>query len=142
VKNYSRFLFAALITVMLGGVAACDNAAENSKNIVLSTAAKVGKGAVDGSITEFTKAIKIDPKSARAYSGRGAVKFATGDNQGAIADFTKAIELDPKSAGSYTGRGTAKFGTGDIPGSVSDFANAAKLMIIAMINTGEEKTAP
>jgi hypothetical protein len=142
VKNYSRFLFSLLITVILGGVTACDNAAEHSKNIVLSTGAKVGKGAVDGSIAEYTKAIQIDPKSAKAYSGRGAVKFAIGDNQGAIADFTKAIELDPKSTESYTGRGTAKFGTGDIPGSVVDFTNAAKLMVTAMINKGEEKTPP
>ncbi|HWQ25264.1 MAG TPA: hypothetical protein VN367_00650 [Chlorobaculum sp.] len=131
-----------LVAVMLISVSACDNATENSKNILLSTGSKVGKEAVQGSIAEFSKAIHNDPESAKAYAGRGTVKFAIGDKPGAILDFTKAIELDPGSAGSFTGRGTAKFSSGDIPGAVGDFANAAMVMVTAMFSKTEEKSAP
>lgn len=140
-KNISRIFFALLIAVMLSSISACDNDVENSKNILLSTGAKVGKEAAQGSIAELSKVIQLDQKSAKAYAGRGTVKLAMGNNPGAIADFTKAIELDPKSAGSYTGRGTAKFSSGDLPGSVGDFMNAAKVMLIALVINTDEKSA-
>jgi len=123
-------------------VSACDNATENSKNILLGAGSKVGKEAVQGSIAEFSRVIRDDPRSAKAYAGRGTVKFAVGDKPGAIADFTKAIELDPESAGSFTGRGTARFSSGDLPGAVADFADAAKVMVTAMFSKTEEKSAP
>ncbi|NTW52613.1 MAG: hypothetical protein HGB22_08500 [Chlorobiaceae bacterium] len=141
-KTISRIFSGAMVSFMLLTATACDNAAENSKNIVVSTGAKVGKEAVQGSIAEFTKAIRRDPKSAKAYAGRGTVKIAMGDKPGAIADFTKAIELDPKSAGSYTGRGTSRFSSGDLPGAVGDFTEAAKVMLISMFSKGEEKSTP
>ncbi|NTU58265.1 MAG: hypothetical protein HGB00_05010 [Chlorobiaceae bacterium] len=141
-KTISHLFFGLMITLMLASVWGCENAPENSRNIVLSTGEKVGKEAVQGSIAEFSKAIRNDPKFAKAYAGRGAVKLATGDKAGAIADFTNAIELDPKSAGSYTGRGTAKIGAGDLPGAVGDFIHAAKVMVSAMFSSSEEKSNP
>ena len=64
---------------------ACYKAADESNSGLLSTSAKIGSGAVQGSITEFTKAIKLDSTSARVYAGRGALKYAMGDNKAAIA---------------------------------------------------------
>jgi tetratricopeptide (TPR) repeat protein len=114
-KNPLRALFLPLVAFMLLTSSACDNAADTSKNTLLSTGAKIGKDAMQGSMAEFTKAIKLDPKSAKAYAGRGALKYAMGDSKGAILDLTKAIELNPKSVSAYSGRGSAKFATGDTP---------------------------
>ncbi|HWR00786.1 MAG TPA: hypothetical protein VN371_02900 [Chlorobaculum sp.] len=141
-KTISRPLSGMFVAVMLISVSACDNATENTKNLLLSAGSKVGKEAVQGSIAEFSKGIQHDPKSAKAYAGRGTVKIAMGDKTGAIADFTKAIELDPESSGLYTGRGTARFSSGDVPGAIGDFTSAAKVMVMAMISKPEEKTAP
>ncbi len=141
-KTVSRIFSGAIVAAMFLTVAGCDNASENPKIIVLETGAKVGKEAVQGSITEFSKAIQHDPKSAKAYAGRGTVKIAMGDKPGSIADFTKAIELNPESVGSYSGRGAARFSSGDVPGAVGDFASAAKVMVISMISKPEEKPAP
>ncbi len=124
---YHSFLV-AFIAVMFTALSACDNASENSKNALLTTGEKIGNGALQGSLAEFTKAINLDPKSARAYAGRGALKYAMGDSKGAIADLTKAIELDPKSISAYSGRASAKFVAGDIPGATADFISAARLM--------------
>jgi tetratricopeptide (TPR) repeat protein len=54
----------------------------------------------------ITKALELDPRSARAYVARGVGNYylppAFGGGIGlAIADFKKAIELDPKSAEAY-----------------------------------------
>jgi tetratricopeptide (TPR) repeat protein len=43
----------------------------------------------------FDRAIKIDAKQARAWSGRARAKFYSGDYQGALKESSKAIELDP-----------------------------------------------
>jgi tetratricopeptide (TPR) repeat protein len=128
-KNPLRALFLPLVAFMLLTSSACDNAADTSKNTLLSTGAKIGKDAMQGSMAEFTKAIKLDPKSAKAYAGRGALKYAMGDSKGAILDLTKSIELNPKSVSAYSGRGSAKFATGDTPGAIADFISAGRLML-------------
>ena len=130
-RTLFQAIFVAIIAITLTSLSACDNAAENSKNALLTTGAKIGSGAMQGSLDEFTKAIKVDPKSARAYAGRGAIKYASGDSKGAIMDLTKAIELDPKSLTAYSGRGSAKFATGDIPGATADFISVARLMLFS-----------
>ena len=135
-KNRLRTHFIAIVAVALTSLSACDNAAENSKNALLTNGAKIGSGAMQGSLDEFTKAIKLDPKSARAYAGRGAIRYATGDSKGAIADLSKAIELDPKSVTAYSGRVSAKFATGDIAGGTADFISVARLALFSS-STGE-----
>ncbi len=129
--NLLRTLFLTIAALMLTTLSACDNAAENSKNAVLSSGAKIGSGAMQGSLDEFSKAIALDPKSGRVYAGRGALKYAMGDSKGAIADLSKAIELDPKSVTAYSGRGSAKFATGDIPGAMADFISVARLALFS-----------
>ncbi len=130
-KNSLRTLFIPVFALMLTSLSACDNAADTSKNALLTTGAKIGSGAMQGSLDEFTKAIKLDPKSAKAYAGRGALKYAMGDSKGAIADLSKAIELDPKSVTAYSGRGSAKFATGDVAGGTADFINVARLALFS-----------
>ncbi len=130
-KNPVRALFLPFVVLTFVAVSACDNATENSKNTLLNTGSKIGNSAIQGSIAEFTKAIKLDPKSAKAYAGRGALKYAMGDSKGAIADLSKAVELNPKSLTAYSGRGSAKFATGDIPGATADFISVGRLMLFS-----------
>jgi len=131
VKNTIRTLSFLFVALMVMTFSACDNVADESKDSLLSTSAKIGSGAVAGSIAEFSKAIKLDSTSAKVYAGRGAIKYATGDNKGAITDLTKAIELDPKSTTAYSARATAKFSEGDIPGAVADVISAGKIMVFS-----------
>ena len=130
-KKASRILSFSFIALMGMTVSACNNASDESKNSLLSTGAKIGGGAVEGSIAEFSKAIKLDSTSAKVYVGRAAVKYASGDNKGVITDLTKAIELNPKSATAYSARATAKFSEGDIPGAVADVISAGKIVVFS-----------
>jgi tetratricopeptide (TPR) repeat protein len=130
-KNLLHLFFLSLIVFILLSVSACDNAAENGKNELLRTGSIIGNSALQESIAACTRAISLDPKSAKAYASRGAFKYAMGDGKGAIRDLTKAIELNPKSAASYSGRGSAKLAAGDLPGAVADFVSVARLMLFS-----------
>ncbi|MCX6178836.1 MAG: hypothetical protein NT163_05640 [Chlorobiales bacterium] len=137
-KNSLRHLFTGIAAMTVLSFSACDNP-ESSKKAMLDTGAKVGNAVMQGSLTEFSKAIELEKQSAKAYASRGALKYTMGDRDGAIADFTKAIEINPKSVAAYSGRGTAKVTKGDIPGASADFIEAGKLMILAKLNPEAEK---
>jgi tetratricopeptide (TPR) repeat protein len=78
-------------------------------------------------IENFTKAIRLDPKNARAYCGSGTAYEHKGDHDSAIADYTEAIRLDPKLASAHYGRGTAYAHKGDYDKAIADFAEAVRL---------------
>ena len=61
-----------------------------------------------GSIKDFDKAVKLDPKYTDAYYNRGTSKMYMKDYKGAITDFDKAIELKPDFLNAFTNRGVAK----------------------------------
>jgi tetratricopeptide (TPR) repeat protein len=52
-------------------------------------------------ITEFTKAIEINPNNAEAYNARGIVYHYIGKYDQAIADYTKAVQVDPTHNKAY-----------------------------------------
>ncbi len=66
---------------------------------------KAGNGDYYGSISDYNKAIELNPKYALAYFNRGYSKNELKDYDGAIADYNKAIELDPNYATAYNNRG-------------------------------------
>ncbi len=63
--------------------------------------ASYDKGQYDQAISEFTKAIEIDPKDAEAYKDRGDTYELKGQYDRAISDYNKAIEIDPKVSLAY-----------------------------------------
>ena len=65
------------------------------------------KGDYDKAIADFTEAIRLNPKIAKAYNNRGLAYENKGDYDKAIADCTEAIRLDPKFAEAYHNRGAA-----------------------------------
>jgi len=75
-------------------------------------------------ITDFSKAIELEPDSKLAYLVyymQGLAKADIGDTAGAIADCDKAIELCPYFPGAYKLRGIVKEKKGDFEGAKKDF---------------------
>ena len=65
------------------------------------------KGVPVQPITDYTKAIELEPKAAVAYISRG-IGYLVGKQYGkAILNFSRAIEIAPKSAEAYYNRGEA-----------------------------------
>jgi tetratricopeptide (TPR) repeat protein len=64
-------------------------------------------GKHDQAISEFTKAINLDPENANnaaVYVSHGISYTKMGEYDKAIADFTKSIELKPDNDQAYLGR--------------------------------------
>ncbi len=78
-------------------------------------------------ISDFSRAIKVDPNSADAYCNRGAAYNQLGQEAWAIADLTKAIELDRKHAEAYNNRGNAYCDLGQYTKAISDLIKATEL---------------
>ena len=77
-----------------------------------------------GAISDYTKAINLDPDYAEAYTNRGAAKRLVKDYSGAISDCTKAINLTPDDFIAYNNRGNAKNNLNDFTGAISDYTKA------------------
>lgn len=84
---------------------------------------------VDQAIDNYSKAIKIDPKFAKAYNNRGAAYILKKQYDLAIADFTKAIELDPKNGKAYHNRAIVYSYQGETDKALQDLQKARRLGI-------------
>lgn len=65
------------------------------------------QGKYDLAISDFTKAIQLDPQYVAAYNNRGVVYKKQGKYDLSIADFATAIQINPQFAGAYSNRGLA-----------------------------------
>ena len=88
---------------------------------------KAERGDHYGAISDYTKAIEINPNDSEAYYNRGVSKSKSNDNYGAISDYTKAIELNSAFANAYYNRGNAKVGLNDYSGAISDFTKVIEI---------------
>ena len=59
------------------------------------------KGQYDQALSDFNKAIEINPRYVKAYNNRGIVYRLKGQYDQAISDFNKAIEINPRDAQTY-----------------------------------------
>jgi len=59
------------------------------------------KGEYDQAISDFDKAIAINPRYMTAYNNRGVIYRLKGQYDRAILDFNKAIEMNPLDAEGY-----------------------------------------
>jgi uncharacterized protein (TIGR02145 family) len=87
-----------------------------------------GKGDYDQAISDFTEAIRLDPKYALAYSSRGIAYFDKGDYDKAISDFTETIRLNPRWENVYNNRGYAYYyAKNDYIKAMEDFQSALRI---------------
>src|ERR1700677_3430368 len=84
-------------------------------------------GKLEEALGNYNRAIGLDPKFAKAWNNRGALKQARGDLDGAASDFNHAITFDPKSAKAFNNRGAIKQIKGDLDGAIADFTSAITL---------------
>ena len=88
---------------------------------------KAERGDHYGAISDYTKAIEIDPNDEKAYYNRGISKRKLEDYYGAISDYTKAIEINPQYATAYYNRGWSKGSLKDYYGAISDYTKAIEI---------------
>ena len=116
---------------------------QTAKEYYSSAFNKDDKGDYTGAISDYTKAIELDPNYADAYVNRGISKHNLKDYKGAMSDYNKAIELNPNDAILYYNRGNLKGrNLKDYTGAISDYTKSIELdpnYADAYVNRGAAK---
>lgn len=84
-------------------------------------------GQWDKTISDFSRAIEIDPKYAKAYYDRGVAYSNLEQWDKTISDLSRAIEIDPKYTDAYSDRGNAYSNQGQLDKAVADFSRAIEI---------------
>jgi tetratricopeptide (TPR) repeat protein len=87
---------------------------------------RTARGDLDGAISDFDEAIRLDP-DADAFYNRAIARTAKGDLDGAISDYDEAIRLKPDYAQAFYNRALARTAKGDLDGAISDYDEAIRL---------------
>ncbi|MDH3576102.1 MAG: tetratricopeptide repeat protein, partial [Desulfobacteraceae bacterium] len=87
----------------------------------------LNEGQYDKAISEYSKAIEINPKDNKAYTKRGLAYGRRGQFDQAISDFNKAIEINPKDNKAYNNRGFAYSRRGQFDQAISDYNKAIEI---------------
>jgi len=80
-----------------------------------------------GAISEYNRALKINPYSVYALSRIGRSKYYLQDYKGALQILDKAVKMDENFKFSFVIRGDIKFALGDYYGAISDYNKSIKI---------------
>jgi tetratricopeptide (TPR) repeat protein len=89
--------------------------------------AHLNKGEYDLAISEFNKALEINPGDAGAYVNRGLAYGRKSQYDQAISDFNRALEINPNYALAYNNRGWAYLGKDQFDQAMSDLNKALEI---------------
>ena len=78
-------------------------------------------------ISDYTKAIKINPNLAEAYNNRGNAYLKQNNFTQAISDYIEAIKINPNLADAYYHRGLAYVNQNNFTQAISDCTKAIKI---------------
>ncbi|HET6977225.1 MAG TPA: toll/interleukin-1 receptor domain-containing protein [Pyrinomonadaceae bacterium] len=81
----------------------------------------------DCAITNYTKAIQLNPRYVEAYYQRGVSYDDKRDYVAAIKDYDEAIKLEPQFAEAYFNRGAANDSLQDNDAAIRDYTKAIEL---------------
>jgi tetratricopeptide (TPR) repeat protein len=85
------------------------------------------KGDFKKAVSDFNKAIEVNPEFVVAYLNRGFSYSRMGELDEAIADYTKAIALNPRYAIAYHNRGFVYRRMGEYDRAILDFTKAIEI---------------
>jgi Flp pilus assembly protein TadD len=85
------------------------------------------KNDLDNALVVFSEAIRLDPKFAQAYNGRGVALALKGEMEKALADCHEAIRHGPNDPEFYRSRGYLYEQLGDEDKAAADLAKAEEL---------------
>ena len=85
------------------------------------------KGQYDQAISDYSKAIEINPRLADAYYNRGNSYDDKGQYDQAISDYSKAIEINSEIAEAYINRGNAYSKKSQYDKAISDYSKAIEI---------------
>lgn len=100
-----------------------NTAAEPSKRLDLEQA-----------MADYDAALKLDPRLAYAWMGKGCVLYSAGDYAGAAGCFSQAIDLSAGLGQAYYNRALCMLRLGRKPQAIKDLSRAGELGVVAAYN--------
>ena len=91
-----KLIYAVICSVIFISVVNCYGAKGKAEEFFEQGKKDSSVENADSAISNYSKAIKINPKFVKAYNNRGIAYTWKKQFDLAIADFNKAIELDPQ----------------------------------------------
>jgi tetratricopeptide (TPR) repeat protein len=85
-----------------------------------------GKGDRDRALRDFDEAIRINPKGADYFVGRGDIYRDRGDNERAVRDYDDAVRINPKNWYASYARGLADYNMGQTDRALRDADEAIR----------------
>lgn len=96
-------------------------------------------GKNDEALSDFTKAVELNPGLAQAYSDRAGIYALKGDGEKALEDYSKAVSLKPDFADAYNYRGALYVNRKEHEKALADFTKTLELVpnhALAALNRG------
>jgi len=85
------------------------------------------KDQYDEAISDYTKALEINPRYIEAYNNRGLAYASKGQYDDAISDYNKALKINPRYIEAYNNRGNAHLNKGQYDDAISDYNKILKI---------------
>jgi tetratricopeptide (TPR) repeat protein len=127
--KFGKLIYAAVCLVIFVSVVNCYGAKGKAEEFFDEGKKNSSAENADKAISNYSEAIKINPKFAKAYNNRGIAYTLKKQFDLAIADFNKAIELDPKNGKPYHNRAIVYSYQGEIDKARQDLQKAQSLGI-------------
>jgi tetratricopeptide (TPR) repeat protein len=77
--------------------------------------------------SDFSRAIRLNPTFAAAYTSRAGVEMLKGDADAAVRDYTTAIQMSPDDANNFMRRAQIETMRGDFGPALEDYGRVIKL---------------
>ncbi len=117
----------ALLVLLLTAPDADAKEVSKSEQLCIQGSKKCCSGDFEGAISDYTAALRLDPKNSYIFYDRGYAKSRLNDDLAAIEDYSKAIEISPKEPRNYINRGYSLCMTGDFKRAILNFDTALSL---------------
>ena len=124
---FIRFMLIWLTTILLITACAGDPQSAAALEAFEKGNTNLERSWVIPAITEYDKAIALDPDFIDAYNNRGWAYGSKGEMDQAIADFDRAIELNPDDAEAYNNKGLSKLNLGQKDSGCLDLSKAGEM---------------
>ena len=132
-KSITRIVVAWVLILFLGGCAtqqpfkSAVYEKETAETCLNRGITYSQKGEYSKAISDYNKAIAIDPNLTVAYLNRGFTYRQLGEYDKAISDYSKAIELYPRYALAYNNRGYAYRKKGEYDRAIFNYSKAIEI---------------
>jgi tetratricopeptide (TPR) repeat protein len=116
-----------LIFLILFTLTGCGWGVSKYDDAIMDGASHLNTGKTEAALTDFNRAIKINPKKSAGYLGRANTLSIMGKYEQAIADYNIVIEITPQIANAYINRGSAYSHLGEIEKAIADYEKGLAL---------------